>query len=69
MMIIHIASHLDRPYDGQSPQDDLFRHHPGHDSAAQNIYVVGRRWFIEGWVEKFEEVVEQDDHIGDIWVN
>lgn len=70
IIIMRTASDWDRPYDGQTPYDNLFGDEPGFDIAVQNIYIAGIKvveGIMDGWSEMFEEGVAAQNYIGDIF--
>lgn len=70
IIIMRTASDWDRPYDGQSPYDNLLGDEPGFDIAVQNLYVAGIkviRGIMDGWSETFEQGVVAQNYIGDIF--
>ncbi|EIM89117.1 purine nucleoside permease [Stereum hirsutum FP-91666 SS1] len=70
IIIMRTASDWDRPYDDQTPYDNIFGAKPGHDIAVQNLYVAGIKvieGILDGWSETFEQGVVAQNYIGDIF--
>ncbi|KAF8853574.1 purine nucleoside permease [Acephala macrosclerotiorum] len=71
IIIMRTASDFDRPYPGESVEDNLFyASQGGFEPAIANIYLAGTpvvKGILDGWTKTFEKGVEPKNYIGDIF--
>jgi len=65
------ASDFDRPYEGESVEDNLlYADQGGFEPAIENIYIAGVKvvqGILDGWDTTFAEGVAAPNYIGDIF--
>jgi purine nucleoside permease len=71
IIIMRTASDFDRPYHGESVEDNLFyADQGGFEPAIQNIYLAGTpvvKGILAGWDSTFKAGVKATNYIGDIF--
>lgn len=71
IIVMRTASDFDRPYYGESVEDNLFyADQGGFEPAIQNIYIAGNpvvKGILAGWGKTFEAGVKPKNYIGDIF--
>jgi purine nucleoside permease len=71
IIVMRTASDFDRPYAGESVEDNLFyAEQGGFEPAIQNIYIAGTpvvKGILAGWTKTFEKGVKPTNYIGDIF--
>lgn len=71
IIIMRTASDFDRPYLGESVEDNLFyAHQGGFEPAIQNIYLAGTlvvKGILSGWDRTFKHGVTATNYVGDIF--
>lgn len=71
IIVMRTASDFDRPYEGESVEDNLFyANQGGFEPAIQNIYIAGTpvvKGILSGWRKTFEKGVKASNYIGDIF--
>jgi purine nucleoside permease len=71
IIIMRTASDFDRPYNGESVEDNLFyADQGGFEPAIQNIYLAGTpvvKGILAGWESTFKAGVKATNYIGDIF--
>lgn len=71
IIIMRTASDFDRPYYGESVEDNLFyADQGGFVPAIQNIYIAGNpivKGILAAWHSKFEAGIKPKNYIGDIF--
>lgn len=71
IIIMRTASDFDRPYHGESVEDNLFyADQGGFEPAIQNIYLAGTpvvKGILASWEDKFKAGVKATNYIGDIF--
>jgi len=71
VIIMRTASDFDRPYFGESVEDNLFyADQGGFEPSISNIYLAGTqvvRGILDGWHGRFEAGIKPTNYIGDIF--
>ncbi|KUJ09581.1 purine nucleoside permease [Mollisia scopiformis] len=71
IIVMRTASDFDRPYFGESVEDNLFyADQGGFEPAIQNIYLAGTpvvKGILSGWEKTFAKGVNATNYIGDIF--
>ncbi|KAH6671288.1 purine nucleoside permease [Halenospora varia] len=71
IIIMRTASDFDRPYPGESVEDNLFyADQGGFEPAIENIYIAGTpivKGILAGWESTFKAGVKATNYIGDIF--
>lgn len=71
IIVMRTASDFDRPYPGESPEDNLFyAPQGGFDPAVANIYLAGIKvveGILNGWNATFAKGINATNYVGDIF--
>lgn len=70
IVLMRAASDFDRPYDGQTATDNLFRGLSGFTSSITNLRIAGVQvvqGIVQGWNHTFAKGVKPGNYVGDIF--
>ncbi|KAG6832574.1 hypothetical protein H0H87_001230 [Tephrocybe sp. NHM501043] len=70
IIVMRSASDFDRPFQGQSPADNLFGDAGAFDPSLENLHLAGVKvveGITAGWSKTFKEGVKPKNYVGDIF--